>query len=124
MKLVFTVNGPPIGKQRPRWSSKTGAMYTPDKSARYEKLIRQAAYIAVKTYAQEHGVWPVDAEYSITLDVFHRDRRWPDVDNVLKSVLDGLNTVAYLDDKQVSKLVASRNMDKRRPRVEVILEVV
>lgn len=32
----------------------------------------------------------------------------PDLDNLLKLVLDGLNGVAYIDDKQIIELTASK----------------
>ena len=45
-----------------------------------------------------------------------------DIDNICKSVLDGLNGVAYTDDKQVVQLIATKFYDLV-PRVEVQLEV-
>ena len=45
----------------------------------------------------------------------------PDIDNVIKSVLDGLNGVAYEDDKQVVKLTANKYYGVQ-PRVEITIK--
>ena len=45
----------------------------------------------------------------------------PDIDNVIKAVLDGLNGVAYADDSQVVALSASKCYSDD-PRVVVIVE--
>lgn len=40
--MEFIVEGEPQGKARPRFSRKTGTIYTPAKTAKYEKQIRKA----------------------------------------------------------------------------------
>lgn len=40
--MEFIVEGTPQGKARPRFSKKSGTVYTPAKTAKYEKLIRKA----------------------------------------------------------------------------------
>jgi Holliday junction resolvase RusA-like endonuclease len=47
----------------------------------------------------------------------------PDLDNVAKAVLDALNGVVYVDDKQVIKLVAEKKYSLD-PRVEVYVHEV
>ena len=42
----------------------------------------------------------------------------PDIDNVLKIIMDGLNGAAYKDDKQVAAAAASKAYDDE-PHVEV-----
>jgi Holliday junction resolvase RusA-like endonuclease len=44
----------------------------------------------------------------------------PDLDNVVKAVLDALNGVVYLDDAQVVNLVATKRY-ATEPRVEVYI---
>ena len=44
----------------------------------------------------------------------------PDIDNVIKAILDGLNEVAYKDDAQVVNVSASKYYSDE-PRVEVIV---
>ena len=45
----------------------------------------------------------------------------PDIDNIVKAVLDALNEVAYRDDTQVVELQV-RKQDSERPRLEICLE--
>ena len=45
----------------------------------------------------------------------------PDLDNAIKSILDGLNGVAYYDDKQVVQISATKMWTQEQPRVQVIL---
>ena len=45
----------------------------------------------------------------------------PDIDNIVKAVLDALNEVAYRDDTQVVELQV-RKQYSERPRLEICLE--
>ena len=47
----------------------------------------------------------------------------PDLDNVIKAVLDGCNGVAYLDDKQIVELNATARYAET-PGVRVVIEEV
>jgi crossover junction endodeoxyribonuclease RusA len=50
---------------------------------------------------QAYGRTPLEGAVSVTLRLWFPDRRRRDLDNVAKSVLDGLNGVAYADDSQI-----------------------
>jgi crossover junction endodeoxyribonuclease RusA len=50
---------------------------------------------------------------------FYRPRKAGDLDNRLKVLLDVLNGVVWLDDKQIVEIHAFRHDDKHNPRVEV-----
>lgn len=112
--MEFIVEGDPQGKARPRFSQKSGTVYTPAKTVRYERLIRKAFLDA------GGNAIPSDCYVGITVDAYfqipksytkgkrlacehniNRPDKKPDIDNILKIVLDGLNGVAYADDKQV-----------------------
>ena len=45
----------------------------------------------------------------------------PDIDNIAKTVLDALNSVAYRDDTQVVELQL-RKQYSEKPRVEIYME--
>lgn len=47
----------------------------------------------------------------------------PDIDNVVKAVLDALNGVAYRDDTQVIELHVRKSYSEK-PRVEVCIEKI
>lgn len=106
METIFFVEGEPQGKARPRFSRLNGRIYTPTKTAKYEKRIR-AAYLEAggKQIPEDCYVRiVVDAYFKIPksytkgkrLACRHNIRRpdkKPDIDNILKAVLDGLNEV-------------------------------
>ncbi len=45
-----------------------------------------------------------------------------DIDNIAKSILDGLNGVAYIDDKQVVQLTISKKYTIGETRAEIVLQ--
>lgn len=113
--MEFIVEGEPQGKARPRFSRRSGTVYTPSKTAEYEKEIRYS-YLAVSggklIPAGSYAVVTVDAYFKIPKSYTKKKRlacehninrpdKKPDIDNILKVVLDALNGVAYEDDKQV-----------------------
>jgi Holliday junction resolvase RusA-like endonuclease len=110
-------------------------MYTPATTQAYEALIAKQA-----TFAR--GSVPVLATpIALRVVVLHAvPASWskrkqqqaldgdlipgkPDLDNVAKAVLDALNGVIYLDDKQVIRLVAEKKYSLD-PRVEVYVHEV
>lgn len=112
MSLVyFFVPGKVQGKARPRFSSRSGTVYTPGETKSYERQIAEA-------YQAQHGPCFEGAVTVIIEAIFSIPKSWtrakkaealagklppgkPDIDNILKVVLDGLNGIAYEDDKQV-----------------------
>lgn len=61
---------------------------------------------------------PLLGPVEVTLSVYRPAKRG-DLDNSLKVLLDALKGHAYLDDKQVTRIVAEQHDDKAAPRVEV-----
>lgn len=121
MLLQFVVPGEPRGKGRPRFGrTRAGhpVAYTDSKTASYENLVKLAARAA--------GAKPIDAPLSVEIVAhFAPARSWSkkkqaaamagemapgrfDLDNICKAVLDGLNGVAFLDDKQIVDLRARK----------------
>lgn len=110
--VYFFVPGKVQGKARPRFSSRSGTVYTPGKTKSYERQIAEA-------YEAQHGPCFEGAVMVVIEAVFPIPKSWtrakkaealagklppgkPDIDNILKIVLDGLNGIAYEDDKQVT----------------------
>ena len=119
--MEFVVEGEPQGKARPRFSRKSGTVYTPAKTAKYEKEIRQAFLDArgKMISAGSYVAVTVDAYFEIPKSYTKRKRlacerninrpdKKPDIDNVVKVVLDALNGVAYVDDKQVIGVICRK----------------
>lgn len=117
----FTVPGKPRGKGRPRFSTAGGFVrtYTDAQTASYENLValeyERAGGKLIDGPVQVliHAYFPIPKSTSKKLkdemiDGVVLPKCKPDVDNICKAVLDGLNGVAYADDTQVSMLVAER----------------
>ena len=109
---AITVNGNPIPKGRPKFYN--GHAVTPEKTRDYEKLVRDGAAIC---WQGEPTTEPVRVE----LLFWRGDKRRADIDNLAKAILDALNGVVWEDDGQIIKLVAHKNYNKDRPRVEIVV---
>ena len=118
---AFTIYGKPQGKARPRFAN--GHAYTPKQTTDYERQIKNAFRAAGGEKIENDGV-------IIEIDVYYKKTaadkkktsptKKPDIDNICKIVLDGLNGVAYADDKQVISLTANKYFAvKGVERVEV-----
>lgn len=124
METRFTVPGKAVPKARPRARCQRmgrkliALMYTPQTTQDYERH--------VQAHSSFPEGWPLDADYVVQLDVYHPNNVYGDLDNIAKSVLDGLNKLpdgerAWHDDKQVSGLYLRRGFDPVNPRVEVTI---
>lgn len=65
---------------------------------------------------------PFTEKVSVRGIVYFRDHR-RDLDNTLKPMLDALQGIVYVNDKQISHIELTRAFDKGRPRVELTVEV-
>ena len=124
---MITIKGEPKGKQRPRFGN--GHTYTPQETKDYEQLVHDTwLWQEKETYHGSVGVHirayfgvPQSYSKSVKLAMVSGDRRplkKPDIDNIIKIVLDGLNGAAYDDDKQVVAL-STIKMYSVEPRVEI-----
>lgn len=120
-QLIFSVEGDPVGKQRPRFSR--GRTYTPKKTVDYEKLITDKARqamgssepletpVAVYLYVN-HAIPPSYSKKrkEACLNRFERPKK-PDLDNSAKAYLDAMNGIVYKDDVQVVSLHVTKRYD-------------
>lgn len=134
MELIFTIPGEPVGKGRPRFSSAGGHVrsFTPAKTARYENLVTMAFNEKFPDHIPNAGVvsltvfayFPVPKSWSKKKKA---SANWvtkkPDIDNVLKSVMDGLNGVAWTDDAHVAKISAYKKYSDT-PQATVIINLL
>lgn len=115
MKRNFNIPGKVQAKQRPRFNGKFA--YTPKETIAYENWVKTC-------YLEKYRGQPIlenplkvkiIAYYEIPKSTSKKRRLEmkddkvfptvkPDTDNIAKSILDSLNNIAYLDDKQVVKL--------------------
>ena len=123
MQIIFSVYGDPVPKKRPRFT-KTGRTYTPKETMTYEAEVAAIAKramgttepletpVAVYVYVN----MPVPMSYSkkrseACLNGSERPTKKPDLDNAIKSVLDGMNGIVYKDDSQIVSLHATKRYD-------------
>lgn len=132
MTITFSIPGVPTGKRRPRFArrGKFITTYQPKEDASRENLIALA-------YREAAGnVPPYDGPVAIMLMAFFvPPKSWskkkrdnpgsktskPDLDNIEKSVLDGLNGVAFVDDAQVVRIGAGKQFGEKN---EIIVSVI
>lgn len=109
MTISFNVSGQPQGKARPRFAN--GHIYTPKTTKEYETKVKRAYLRAAKNYSFKDK--PVSLKIVAYLKRTKSNKRLfatakPDIDNIVKAVLDGLNDVAFDDDKQVVNVTACK----------------
>ena len=118
IQIFFTV--PQVsGKGRPRFARQGTFVktYTDTKTLTYEKSIQTYAKQAMGSTspligavaAYLHIGIPIPPSYSKTrqkacIEGLERPTKKPDIDNIVKAILDGMNGIVYLDDKQVVDL--------------------
>jgi Holliday junction resolvase RusA-like endonuclease len=121
MGLTFEVPGEPRGKGRPRFT-KTGHTYTDSETKAYEQKIVAYYHKTFGAFRWADGSFiriKVTAHYPIPKSATKAaiasmqaggilPSRKPDIDNVLKIVLDALNGVAYKDDSRVVSVEAEK----------------
>lgn len=118
--MKIFVEGIPVGKGRPRFT-RTGHAYTPEKTRMYENIVRLRALEAMRGEARLKGAvsvtilarFPVPASYSTKrrvacLQASEKPAKKPDIDNLVKAILDGLNGTIFEDDSQVVQLSAAK----------------
>lgn len=115
MRIEFNVAGKVQAKQRPRFNGKFA--YTPKETIAYENWVKTCylnKYRGQKPLEKPLKV-KIIAYYDIPKSTSKKKQQQmlngeiyptvkPDTDNIAKGILDSLNGIAYLDDKQVVKL--------------------
>jgi Holliday junction resolvase RusA-like endonuclease len=120
--IDLVIHGKPVGKARPRFSRRGNKVvtFTPRETQIYEQNVKSLAQVAMIGKAMLEG--PV--KVTITAYFAHKKKTgWhisrPDIDNVVKAILDGLNGVVFADDAVVAQLVASKHYGEERVEVQV-----
>jgi Holliday junction resolvase RusA-like endonuclease len=138
-KITFEVAGKVEAKGRGR-VGRVGkgdkaftTVFTPAHTRKYEHLVRHAAGEAmgdrapftgaVEVFVHVYLAYPKSASKKKITDMvsgFVRPCTKPDIDNYVKSALDGINNIVVVDDNQVVSLHAHKVFSSRpRLRVEV-----
>ena len=131
--LSFVISGDPRPKGRPKFFRRGNFVgtYTPKETVSYENLVRTSFIqiyhgapiecpiaIGITAYFAVPKSYPKKVHSAVKSGCFIPKITKPDLDNIVKAVTDGLNSVAYGDDAQIYSIMA-RKFFSDRPRVEV-----
>ena len=104
---TIVINGRPVPKGRPRLGRR-GRVFTPEKTLIAEAAIREAwdgpifdGSVSVIVVFNESTTEVTVREYDGV-----KSKLRGDIDNYVKTLMDGLNGVAWIDDKQVHHVEA------------------
>ncbi len=132
----FTIYGEPIGKGRPKFSTmgRVARAITPEKTVNYENLVKLS-------YQQQCNEKPYDKDVQLIAQIYAYfpipksaskkkqkemqsmvlcPTKKPDLDNIVKAVLDALNGIAFYDDSQIVRLQVEKYYSDI-PRVDVYI---
>ena len=110
MEINFSVDIRPMGKERPRMT-RSGHAYTPQRTKDYENHIKKQFKKVFPDFK------PIDSAVLVELNFcyirsksnknqFHLIK--PDIDNLIKSICDSLNGLAYVDDRLITGIIAHK----------------
>lgn len=117
--IEFIVEGEPRGKGRPRFT-RNGHCFTDKKTLLYERDVENAyKKVTDEDFKDKNIDIFIEAMYKIPKNDSQKKRiekligmirpnKKPDLDNIIKIILDGLNGVAYKDDAQVINIQATK----------------
>ena len=117
MIYEFEIPGPVTGKGRPRINTYTCRAYTPNKTKEYEELAKQYFILKYPRHIPIEGRVKVSIiayfkipkgtnkkNEELMLNGIISPTKKPDIDNIEKIVLDAMNSLAFKDDNQITKL--------------------
>ena len=124
--IHFKIEGPGIPQGRPR-AVRMGAgvrMYDPPKSKAYKQMVAAK----VRSYMKINGIQTITAPIAVHLNFYFTPpksyskkriqaieakeelfTKHLDLDNLVKSVTDGMNGIMYVDDSQIVGLTAGKH---------------
>ena len=140
MSITFIVPGPPVGKGRhrtrvisPKSGGKPFAMNYPDeKTVNYENLVKMSfrqihcgnpkegpIHLSIIACFPIPASTPKRLSHEMINESYPVTKK-PDIDNIAKAIIDGLNGVAFRDDAQVYSIECTKYYSQN-PRVVVTM---
>lgn len=134
-KYIVEIEESITGKSRPRMNTITGRAYTPTKTKNYEYLVRQIfcfkyphfepfenrVTVKITAYFEIPKSTSKKKEEEMLENIISPTKK-PDIDNIVKIVLDALNKFAYKDDSQITKLEVEKKYSKTPKTIVEIQE--
>jgi Holliday junction resolvase RusA-like endonuclease len=130
--ICFEIQGECAAKGRPKFCK--WGVYTPEKTKDYEKKVKEEFEQQYPDFIPFSS--RIKANIIITKKVLKSSSKKdkikmlsgeispitrPDLDNYIKSILDGLNKIAFVDDSIIAKISAEKKYGNES-KVEVLLE--
>ena len=132
MRVDFTIPSAPVPKSRPRFNTNTGRAFTDDKTRIFENLV-SLSYGARHYFDDEYIKIKMKFKFEVPKSYSKKKRiealegkirpTKADIDNYIKSVLDGLNKKAFKDDRYVYAVLAEKEYSEEAG-IEVSIESV
>lgn len=118
--IQIYVGGPPVAKGRPRVTKR--GTYTPEKTRKYEAIVRLAARQAMVHRAPLDGPLRMEVHVWLSVPTSWAKRKQsealagivvptkrPDCDNYAKAALDGCSGIVFRDDAQITRLCVEKH---------------
>ena len=121
--VVFSMHGEPRGKGRPRTTTRgrLPVIYTDPLTKAYEKSVKDIATLAMRGHKPLEGPLSIAMRFRLSIPKSTTKRLRArflsgedaylgsaDVDNMIKSIADGMNGVVFIDDKQIVRLYGEK----------------
>jgi Holliday junction resolvase RusA-like endonuclease len=135
MSVKFIVPGTPTAKGRAQ-PDRFGNMRTPEKTIKAERQVEELAEKAMRKREPLFGAIRISLTFVFDVPAgWNRAQRAdalsglmphiskPDIDNIEKMVLDGMNGVVYYDDSQVAEVYKRKRYGSGN-RIEVLVDTI
>ena len=135
LRKILSVDIPmhPRGKQRARSRAGSASHYTPKMTVNNEAHMMMMAAQQMAGQEPAQGVVKLDVKIFLSPSAVLRKKiikepenkmiwyplKKPDIDNVQKSVMDSLNGIAWLDDKQVCEVCENKRYTLQAPMTQI-----
>ncbi len=117
--ISLVIPGNPVPMGRPRVGQ--GGAVLPKRTAEAKDLIARLTQIELINHPDR---FPRHEEFGIVLAFFEGlkvESHMADIDNCVKTVLDALNGIVWIDDKLVTRIEATIERGVAEPRTEFII---
>ena len=134
--IKIVIPGIPVAKGRPKFSVRGGfaRAYTPAKTKAHEETIAWHGRVAMGSRTPLEGPLCVDLLFTMPIPASIPKKRAtaligcphtkkPDLDNLAKAILDGLNGIIWLDDSQIVEIRA-RKIYGLEPSTVIVISVL
>lgn len=132
-ELLFTIDGVPVAKGRPRFrnTGKFVQTYTPKKTLEAEKHIRECFEFYHRTFNRPfEGPIFININFHMPIPSSLSKKKQnelrltphvkkPDLDNLVKTVCDALNGYVWKDDSQIYTIIARKSYGYDRSYTDV-----